>query len=398
VKSITSNYAVGVATNIEDIERLRPFWSPLNRHPDADIDFFSFFVRTQSGVEKPFVLILSENQNPEALLLGRLENTTLFLKIGYLKLFKLRVRQLTFIADGVCGCLGRCTPDIARVFTAKILGLLKSNIADRAVLSAICTDSEFYNVVRTAPGTLQRDYAHETTPHWTMRIPPSLDDFLKKVSRKRRWQIRHILRRIEQDHHGQVICKTFHYRTDVECFCEDAEKVAQLTYQRGLGVGFMNSKHDRQRLELSAERGWLKAYILYVASKPIAFWYGVVYKNVWYSYWTGYDPAYQSYAPGTVLLLKMLEDLSSGNVSEIDFGFGPAEYKERFGDHKRVEAFVKINAPTLRGGAASLLTLVDAFINRSGKTLLRKLHVVSQIKRHWRRKLATAAIKDELAG
>jgi Acetyltransferase (GNAT) domain len=393
-----SDYAVRTVTNIEEIERLRAFWSPLNRHPDADIDFFSFFVRTQRADEMPFVLILTENEEPKALLIGRLENTVLFLKIGYVKLFKLRLRQLTFLADGAAGCLGESTPEVARIFTEKILELLKSKTADRAVLSTVRTDSELYNVARTAPGRLQRDYAHETTPHWAMSIPATFGEFLKQVSSKRRWWLRHLLREIEKDHNGQVICKTFHNSADVESFCADAEKVAKLTYQRGLGVGFMNTEHDRQRLELSAEKGWLRAYILYAEDKPIAFWYGVVYKRVWYSFWTGYDPAYQSYNPGTVLLLKMLEDLCASNVSEIDFGIGPAEYKERFGHHNRIEAFVNIHAPTLKGVAASLLTLVNAFISRSGKTMLRKLKVVSRMKRYWRKKLAPAATKEELAG
>lgn len=384
-----SAYAVRTATNIEKLETLRPFWSSLNRHPDTDIDLFLFHVRTHRDVEMPFVLILSENEEPKALLVGRLENTIRFLKIGYAKLFKLRVRQLTFIADGPHGCLGQCTSEVARAFTEKILELLKSNIADCAHLYKVRKESNLYTFARTVPATLQRDYANQIAPHWAMSIPPTFDDFLKQESRKRRWWLRHILREIEKDHNGQVICKTFHNRAEVECFCVDAENVAKLTYQRGLGVGFMNSKHDRQRLELSAEKGWLRAYILYVADKPIAFWYGVVYKKVWYSIWTGYDPAYESYNPGTVLFLKMLKDLCANNVSEIDFGHGPAEYKERFGDHKRIEAFVNIHAPTLKGVASSLLTLVNASINRSGKAMLERLKVAGPMKRYWRRKLAT---------
>lgn len=382
---------------MEEIERLRVFWSPLNRHPDADIDFFSFFVRTQPGVESPFVLVLSENEAPNALLVGRLEETVLFLRIGYVKLFKLRVRQLTFIADGAHGCLGQGTPEVARLFTEKILALLKSRIADRAILCKVRVDSELYNVARIVPEGLQRDYVHETTPHWAMSVPPTFDDFLKSFSSKRRWWLRNILREIEKDHHGPVICKAFLSKADVECFCAEAEKVAKLTYQRGLGVGFMNSQHDRQRLELSAERGWLRAYILYVAEKPVAFWHGVLYKKVWYSIWTGYDPAYQSYNPGTVLLLKMLQDFCASKVSEVDFGIGPAEYKEKFGHHNRIEAFVTIHAPTPKGVAASLLTLVNAFINKLGKAMLGRLKLVNRLKRYWRRKLTTTPIREQPA-
>src|SRR5262249_22529984 len=160
-------------TSLEEVEKLRPFWISLNQHPDADIDFFSFIVRAQRGIGRPFVLIVSEKEEPKALLIGRLENAVLHFKIGYLKLFKIPVRQLTFIADGPNGCLGEYTTEIARIFAAKILELLKSKVAERAVLSGIRADSELCDIVRTTPGGLQRDYARENAPHWAMSLPPT---------------------------------------------------------------------------------------------------------------------------------------------------------------------------------------------------------------------------------
>jgi len=393
--STPTDFAVRTVTTLHELEPLRSFWSSLNCHPDVDIDFFSFLVRTELGVEKPFVLILGQSSKPEAILVGRLQQSTVNFKIGYLNLFKRRVRQITFYADGAHGYLGASSPQAARVFTEHILKLLATDIADRVVLFKLQADSELSTVSRTMPGWLQRDHVGEVSPRWSMTVPPTFDDFLRKVSSKRRWQLRNILRVIEKANEGRIVCKKFQKQPEIPYFCADAERIARHTYQRGLGAGFMNTDSDRQRLELWAEKGWLKAYILYAAEKPIAFWSGIVYKNVWYSIWTGYDPAHQKHHPGTVLLLKILEDQCGSNVTKIDFGFGQAEYKERFGDQKQVQAFINIHAPTLSGVSLGLLASASAFINHSAKAIMDRLKVLSRIKRFWRRRLANVAAEQQ---
>jgi len=376
------------------METLRPLWSSLNKHPDADIDVFSVLTCRESGVEKPFVLLLSQHNEPQALLVGRLQRCRVPVRIGYLTLFHLRVRQLTFIADGPQGYLGESAPGVAQVFTGQILELLKTKIADRAVFFKLRDNTELYAVARKQPGWWQRDYAGEARPRWAMSVPPTFDDFLKQASSKRRWQLRNNLRVIEKAFVGGVKCKSYQRDSDIDEFCTQAESVARFTYQRGLGVGFLNSAEDKQRLRLWAEKGWLKAYVLSGEDKPIAFWCGVTYKDIWYSVWTGYNPAQHNLHPGTVLLLKILEDLCGSNVKEVDFGFGEAEYKERFGDRKQVETFVNIHAGSLKGMAVSFVTIADAVINRSAKSLFARLKVMGRIKKLWRRKLATAATKQ----
>jgi Acetyltransferase (GNAT) domain len=395
INDVISSPSIQAQTAFEDLELLRLYWSALNRHPDADIDFFSFLVRTDSSRAKPVILLIGEKNEPKAILIGRLDHTSVPIKIGYLRLFNVRLRRLTFIGDGPNGYLGEYASGTARLFISKILDLLREDLADCAVMFKLPADSEMYEIIQTMPWWLQRDYQAEISPRRTMRVPDTLDDYFKKISSKRRWQLRNLLKIIEKDHKGGVICKTFQKEESISTFCEHAEMVAKHTYQRGLCVGFMNTESDRQRLNLCANKGWWRAYILYSADKPIAFWSGLVYKSVWYSVWTGYDTTFQNYRPGTVLLLKIMEDLGKVRVGEIDFGFGEAEYKERFGDHLRFEAFVNIYARNLKGATICVMTQIDRFANRLAKSVLARFNLMNRIKQLWRKRLAAKATKQD---
>src|SRR6187455_3042235 len=99
----TAQYQIQAATTVDEVEKLRPFWLKMNRHPDADIDFFSLFVAISSNVLKPYVLVVNEDEQPVAMLIGRLENSTVPIKAGYYSLFGFPIRQLTFLQEGFVG-------------------------------------------------------------------------------------------------------------------------------------------------------------------------------------------------------------------------------------------------------------------------------------------------------
>jgi hypothetical protein len=322
-----------------------------------------------------------------ALLVGRLEKLILPLRIAYLTVACVRLKQLTFVADGF---LGEVTRPVADAVVAVLLGLLDQRKADRVQLCNVPAGSELRAAARALPGLLRRDHAHEVTEHWRMSVPCTFDEFLERKSRKQRWWLRRVLKEMDQHPLGTEL-KIFQDPDQIEEFCRQAECVARTTYQRGLGVGFMNSEENRQYLKFAAERGWLRAYVLFLGGKPVAFWAGVTYRQAWFSNWTGFDPAHQDLNPGTVLLLKMFKDLAEQGVRMVDFGYGAATYKERFGDHREVEEFPSLYAPTLKALVCNLATTFEFFVNRTAKGLLKKLGVVNRLKNWWRNRLASGA-------
>jgi CelD/BcsL family acetyltransferase involved in cellulose biosynthesis len=86
----------------------------------------------------------------------------------------------------------------------------------------------------------------------------------------------------------------------------DVEEIARKTYQRGLGVGFADTTRMRQRLELAARKGWLRAYLLYLGERPCAFWIGMLYGDTFVSDYTGYDPDLRQFSPGIGLVMRMI--------------------------------------------------------------------------------------------
>jgi CelD/BcsL family acetyltransferase involved in cellulose biosynthesis len=107
--------------------------------------------------------------------------------------------------------------------------------------------------------------------------------------------------------------------------------------------------------------------------------------------WTGYNPAHRKLELGTILYLKMVEDLISQKAREIDYGLGAAHYKERFGDICLREYDTTIYAATMKGFATNFLLTLEAIVNRVGQRVLSSLKLKDLMKRKWRSGLSGKA-------
>jgi hypothetical protein len=162
------------------------------------------------------------------------------------------------------------------------------------------------------------------------------------------------------------------------------EEIAQKTYQRGLGAGFVYDDENLHRMSLSANRGWLRAYLLYINKRPCAFWAGTLYEDVFYLDFTGYDPQFRQYEPGTVLLVRMIEDLCQHGIRKVDFGYGEAFYKQRFCNESWREASVYIFSTEIRSILINIMrTLVVSASNLAEKTL-KRVNYLNKLKKYWR--------------
>jgi CelD/BcsL family acetyltransferase involved in cellulose biosynthesis len=169
-------------------------------------------------------------------------------------------------------------------------------------------------------------------------------------------------------------------------------RVAELTYQKGLGAAFSDTPERRRLTRLALERGWFRSWVLYDADVPIAFWQGLVYRRVYHSETIGYDPAYSRDRVGVYLLMQVIADLCSDpEVDVFDFGFGDADYKRHFSDEAWSESDVVVFAPTPRAlwvNAGRTLVMGAASGARRG---LERFGVADRVKTIWRRRLRPAA-------
>lgn len=383
---------VRVASAASEIEKLRPFWTRVNYHPESDIDFVLMLPSVRPEILRLYVLVAYEAAEPVALLVGRIEDALVPLRVGYLKVLQIRLRQVVFVRDGF---LGERSERTAALMVEKIAQVLKEGCAGRALLCSVPAASRLGESARRRCPVLQREFSRQLAEHWRTRLPKDFEAFLGKRPKKHRYWLRRIGRVFEAQFNGQVRYEIFHGLDDVGPFSKAAEQVARNTYQRGLGAGFVDNEENRKRLILAARKGWLRAYVAFVGNQPLAFWCGERLDNVMHLTWTGFDPAYRKYEVGTILFLKMVADLLSCGVTEIDYGLGWAQYKERFGDLCLQEQDVAIYAPTLRSCSVNLLRTLEASINRFGTKLLFWLKVRDKVKKLWRSDLAAKAAPAE---
>ena len=56
--------------------------------------------------------------------------------------------------------------------------------------------------------------------------------------------------------------------------------------------------------------------------------------NVWHYWFPAFDPQFQIYSPGVLLLLEMIAGAPKLGIKTIDFGKGDQDYKLRFANRK----------------------------------------------------------------
>ncbi len=380
-ESVVRKYEVNVAKSIKEVEGLRNIWEKMECHPNVDIDYYLTIVDSLDNILRPHVVVFSKNGQPEAMAVGRLERRYVGITIGYKTIVKFKVPCLTILYGGL---LGAWSDGVSHMLVAQLMDSLKRNEADVVFLNLLRSDTELYELAKTKPGFICSDHVTERNLHWKMTLENGIEGFLERMTSKHRYWLRRLPRVLEKEFPNKVLYKYYQRKDDLEQLFSDAEEIAKTTYQRDIDSGFMDNREMRRRLELSAEKGWLRGYILYVDKKPCSFWIGTLYNNIFHLDFTGYDSTYKRYETGTILFMRMIEDLYKNNVGEVDFGFGDAFYKQRFGDRNWIESSVYIYAPTIKGIMINLIRTFNLVPYGYVVGVADRTKILHKIKKVWR--------------
>jgi hypothetical protein len=388
--SALENGSVSTFSTLKDIEALHSSWSAMQWHPNTDIEFYTDVVRAWGNQCTPHVLAINRNGLPEALLVGRSEMVSIDCRFGYKTIFKVKARQLTFIYGGT---LGKYSSENCAIFIKAIRDSLDRHEADLAEFHFIKTDSELYQTLSSA----RRASASRSTAqlHRSTSVGYTADDTYRGMSAKRRKNLRG--KKLFHEFEGRISIRCFHKLDSFEEMFVDVESIACKTYHRKLGVGFDGSEELRQRMIAESVRGRFRAYVLYLANKPAAFWIATAYKGVLYSDYLGYDPIEAKYSPGMYLITKTLEGLCDSEmdstIRKVDWGLGDAQYKQVLSDTSWSEASIKIYGPTLRGVAIKATVVPIAAIDSWLKIVLANSGLLQKVKTRWRRYLIGRQIR-----
>jgi hypothetical protein len=335
---------------------------------------------------EPHIIVVERDGKPDAALIGVAATTTVTERIGYWSTCVSRVRVLTFLYEGF---LGNQSEENNKSIMREIEHSLQHGDADVAILSCLRQDSHLYQLATHVRSPVMRDHFPVSHKHWMIDIPQTPPEGIyAALSREHRASQREEIRKSKKLKAAFPDLEMLRFKgTDaLEKLLSDAEQVAATTYQRGLGVGFSDTRPIRDLLRLEAEKGWLRGHVLYAGGRPCAFEIGCLYNGVFLGEYLGHDPAFAKYAPGIYILTQVIEGLEHEKVTAIDWGIGDAPYKRRFGNKCWSESTVYLYAPTWAGMRAKAVRTAAMLINSAGKSVLERAKLAGTVKKFWRKR------------
>jgi GNAT acetyltransferase-like protein len=387
--AVPTEIEVRIARSIAEVEALREAWAAWPGHRDSDMDFYLMINQAYPEILRPHVIALYRDGRPEAILVGRLDRKPIAFKVGYFRKIRVLARCLTFVYDPIHG---NGSPENTKILLQEVMNCLNRNEADLASLEFVPVDSIIYDLALKLPNTLSRDTLPEAQGHESLIIPDSIDEVYRRMSSVRRKHLKASIRKLQNHPAGQVRIVGYRHEAELDQLFRDAEEIARKTYQRGLGAGFSDAPDTRMRLEMAARKGWLRANLLYLGDRPVAFWIGMLYHGSFVSEYMGYDPEFRQSSPGMVLIMHILEGFcarANGDiVKELDFGLGHAEYKTVLCSKSWQEARVYIFSPTIKGLLLKSIRTAAAIAENSARRLLLWAKLIPRFKRAWRDRLA----------
>jgi len=373
-----------VARTVEQLESFRRVWTGMvGDEIQTDQNYFLWSLEGEAQVLRPHVLAVDREGRTDAMLVARLSQVRLPSKLGYATVYAPHVRALSVVHDGLLGQQDRGVVDAV---LDELFACLELGVADVVLLRQVRRDSSLREAALARAGFLTRQRIAHTDLRWQIDLPKTFDEYLASLSSATRKGIRRTAAQVEKAFGERLSIRRFQDVTDLDDYLRDAESIAARTYQRSLGVGFLDDERQRARIRMLMERGWFRSYVLYLDGYPVAFEQGEAYRSRFVSVRAGYDPACGQHRIGAYLLLKAIEDLvEDARFSLFDFGLGDADYKRKLA-HRSIEegdlaVFARRARPIRINVARTGLQAMSSGVTAS----LRKMALLDASKHWWRR-------------
>lgn len=368
----------------DELEQIRAFWVANEHHPNSSFHHFLLVCELRKEVISPLVVAVWERGSVTGLIAGRLESSSIIARVGYARLIKIQARVLTVINAGV---IGKMDWESAKATCKKLEAMLSDGLADLVSYSLVREEHPLRLVLAQSKLRTLGCRNPAWSRHWELKLAPERGFLLKAMRSKHRSWINRKEKELESRFTGQVRWVWQSTFSDLEGLCAKMESVACTTYQRGLGAGFVNDGQFRARLGLFAKTGRLRVMLLEIGGNPKAFWFGELEAGTFHSSATGYTPDMREFEVGTLMFIRMVDELVGDGATTFDFGLGDAHYKERFGDNSWRESGIRMFAPTVKGRLLGWLLTSTDVIERALRYLVERAGVLNRVKRAWRDRL-----------
>jgi Acetyltransferase (GNAT) domain len=223
-----------------------------------------------------------------------------------------------------------------------------------------------------------------------VRRDGSFADYLAAFPAKARSTLLRKVRRFKEFSAGSVCWHEYRGSAEISEFHRVALEVAQKSWQaRRLSAwGVRDDSEFRRELADLAACDSARGYILFHGEKPITYIYCPSRDDILFYRFVGYDPEFEMWSPGIVLLYLVLENFfTEGRFRLFDFCEGAGQHKELFSTGNVFCADIFYFRQTLRN--VSLLILHSGFsiLSRTVVATLRFFGWKGRAKKFFRRKL-----------
>jgi hypothetical protein len=381
-----TDYTIEVAQDAPAVLGWRTEWEDLCRDVNAAVDLYLTIISGSREIERPHAIALKQASLVKSILACRIEKRRIRIPLGYRALWTPTMRLLSVVHGGM---LGENSEESAALLIKSASSMLAGGEVDAALFYGIDVGSPLHSQLKRAGGLLTRDLHPEILHRWRMRLPGTYEELYKSRSANTRHNLKRYSKRLLRALGGRLETRTFRGTIEFDSMWSDTEEIARKSHLRALGVGFRNDAEVGKFAQLTASKGWFRAYILYADGEPCAFWNGALYHRTFFTWTTGYDPKLAELRPGTFLLQRMLEDLcSGGDVDEVDFGFGDAQYKRDWCDNDHLQASMLLFAPALKSVSINVYRSAVLGAASAARSYLIKTGLINRFKKAWRTRLA----------
>lgn len=231
--------------------------------------------------------------------------------------------------------------DHARFITGLLDFLASDQVRAGSSRPYAWTGLDWYNLPDTSPTlaalkaeSIQRGWTHHEEiyrPTPRIALNGDFEEYLGRVEKKQRHEIRRKMRRAEREASERGIRWAISDMKDVET---EIDSFLSLMEQDQGKAGFL---HEPMRAQMRAviraahENGWLWLAFLEADGQRIAAALNFDYNNKLWGYNAGVNRDFMDLSPGWVLLSYVLQWCCENKRYEFDFMRGDEEYKYRFG-------------------------------------------------------------------
>jgi hypothetical protein len=367
-------------TTFEQIESVRQEWEQFQRWPETDPDFVRLIVESRVEVQGPYVIVLRRDGKVTGFLIGRVETVRLNGAPGFGAAIQPKLKVLEVLHGGMLGNWSEEQMD-------GLLRQLKTSLS-RGDWQAVRFRMLDVRLPLWLRSQLQfpwlcRGCVDAPNPHWSLRLPKSYEEFYQNLDSKTRKNLKRHTKLLESDFSDFSI-KRLDQVADLDTILDTTDSIISKTYQKGFETAW-TSDEMRKRVSLWLSKGLFKGFFLYANGKACAYQHVLKYRGRAFAVGTGYDPGFQRYGVGRYIQFEAVKDLcAAGGVTELDFGYGDAEYKREICQCRQEEADLVLFGFNCLGLCGNTLRTAEIKAVRLVKRALKSAGVFASLKKAWR--------------